>query len=130
MVVAIVVMAVGVSLLLGMAIMFLWSFTRKCINKPTDNPEKLRKRFRGISSNPAFAAAIHQSFTNQAASNQAILTAGTDDKNLFVLKADPGECPTCSLIAEGSSMAYSDNTCPQCGADTSCLMDFSINPYG
>ena len=23
------------------------------------------------------------------------------------------ECPTCALIAEGSTMPYSDNTCPQ-----------------
>ena len=26
------------------------------------------------------------------------------------------ECLTCSLIQMGSSMAYGDNTCPQCGA--------------
>ena len=32
-------------------------------------------------------------------------------------------CTTCSLIAEGSSMAYSDDTCPQCGASTAHLTD-------
>ena len=39
------------------------------------------------------------------------------------------ECHTCALIAEGSSMAYSDNTCPQCGSDTTHLTDSSINHY-
>ena len=38
-------------------------------------------------------------------------------------------CPTCSLIAEGSSMAYHDDSCPQCGEDTSHLTDTSINRY-
>jgi len=28
------------------------------------------------------------------------------------------ECLTCSLIQMGSSVSYSDNTCPQCGANT------------
>ena len=29
------------------------------------------------------------------------------------------ECLTCSLIQMGSSLAYGDNSCPQCGASTS-----------
>eukprot|EP00090_Calanus_glacialis_P032916 TRINITY_DN54556_c0_g1_i1.p1 TRINITY_DN54556_c0_g1~~TRINITY_DN54556_c0_g1_i1.p1 ORF type:complete len:112 (-),score=26.04 TRINITY_DN54556_c0_g1_i1:124-459(-) len=28
------------------------------------------------------------------------------------------ECLTCSLIQMGSSLAYGDNSCPQCGANT------------
>ena len=36
----------------------------------------LRKKFRGITSNPTFAAAIHQSFANQTANSTALLTAG------------------------------------------------------
>ena len=28
------------------------------------------------------------------------------------------ECLTCSLIQMGSSLAYGDNSCPQCGAST------------
>ena len=39
------------------------------------------------------------------------------------------DCHTCALIMEGSSMAYSDNTCPQCGRDTSHLTDLSINHF-
>ena len=39
------------------------------------------------------------------------------------LSYDQTSCTTCSLIAEGSSMAYSDHTCPQCGADTYHLTD-------
>ena len=33
------------------------------------------------------------------------------------------ECSTCVQIAEGSTMAYSDNTCPQCGKDVSLLTE-------
>ena len=28
------------------------------------------------------------------------------------------ECLTCSMIKMGSSVSYSDDTCPQCGANT------------
>ena len=74
MVVAIVAMAVGVSLLVGMAIMFLWSCARNnCYTNPKD-PENLRKKFKGITSNPSFAAAIHASFANQQLHSAAILT--------------------------------------------------------
>ena len=30
-----------------------------------------------------------------------------------IAERDYEQCPTCALIAEGSSMSYSDNTCPQ-----------------
>ena len=28
---------------------------------------------------------------------------------------EPEDCPTCLQIGEGSTLPYSDNTCPQCG---------------
>ena len=87
----------------------------------------LRKQFKGITSIPSFAAAINQSFANQQLQTTAILTI--DDDNPYgqyqpvpVLfksywcwfsERDYEQCPTCALIAEGSSMSYSDNTCPQ-----------------
>jgi hypothetical protein len=46
MVVAIVAMAVGVALLTGMAIMFIWSCLRRCLfPQRSDDPEKLRLSF-------------------------------------------------------------------------------------
>ena len=33
------------------------------------------------------------------------------------------DCPTCIQICEGSTMPYSDHTCPQCGKDAAEYMD-------
>ena len=33
------------------------------------------------------------------------------------------DCPTCIQICEGSTMPYSDHTCPQCGKDVAEYMD-------
>ena len=35
---------------------------------------------------------------------------------IFVGEEGTIECLTCSLVFMGSSMAYGDNNCPQCGA--------------
>ena len=80
---------------------------------------------------PSFADAIHQSFANQTMHSTAILTIEEHDGELYFAGSEtyypprrplhldhPPErpyslCPTCALIAEGSSMSYSDDTCPQ-----------------
>ena len=65
--------------------------------------------FRGIAGNAALVAALGQSFAQQT----QFLT------NTFQIDqggAGETECLTCSLIQMGSSMAYGDNSCPQCGA--------------
>jgi hypothetical protein len=37
--------------------------------------------------------------------------------DICILEPDDEECMTCNLIHMGSSMPYSDNSCPQCGRD-------------
>ena len=78
----------------------------------------VREKFKGICSQPEFAAAIRQSFASQT---WAVLVAAGDRQT--DQSYDLSSCTTCELIAEGSSMAYSDHTCPQCGADTYHLTD-------
>ena len=77
-----------------------------------------RAKFKGICSRPEFAAAIRQSFDSQT---RAVVLAAGDRQTEH--SYDITSCTTCELIAEGSSMAYSDHTCPQCGADTYHLTD-------
>ena len=77
-----------------------------------------REGFCGISSIPEFYGAIHQSLANQHyitiffAKSVTIMCSGSC--------SSPSPCPTCALISEGST-CQSDNTCPQCGKDTTSL---------
>ena len=84
-----------------------------------DIPSHFRAKFKGICSHPDFVAAITASFASQASNTTAILTTGEREE----ICPSSSSCTTCALIAEGSSMAYSDHTCPQCGADTYHLTD-------
>lgn len=81
-------------------------------------------KFKGISSRPSFKNAIHQSLASQTQNTTAVIYTVQEyyDPIPYV------DCPTCALIAEGSSMAYHDNSCPQCGEDTSHLTD-SLTGY-
>ena len=63
---------------------------------------------RGIAGNAALVAALQQSFAQQT---QFLTTFHVDQGG-----GGETECLTCSLIQMGSSMAYGDNSCPQCGA--------------
>ena len=44
---------------------------------------------------------------------------------LIAGRLSPQECSTCVQIEEGSTMPYSDITCPQCGKDTSHLTSYN-----
>lgn len=82
--------------------------------------------FRGIAGNPALVSALQQSFAQQTQflTNTFQIDQGTMQclakMDLNALRHTGGggeaECLTCSLIQMGSSMAYGDNSCPQCGA--------------
>jgi len=91
----------GLSLLVGVIVTILILCILSRRNK--------RRERRGIVGNAALVAALQQSFANQT----QFLT------NTFQIDQGGGgetECLTCSLIQMGSSMAYGDNSCPQCGA--------------
>jgi len=107
------------SLLLMILLLFIKSWIFRTQYATTDDPKKLKKKFRGITSNPAFCQAIYISFKNQQASASSVLTAGDDQTEKFVAFQ---ECSTCTQIEEGSTMPYSDNRCPQCGKDVSHLL--------
>jgi len=107
------------SMLLIVILMFIksWIFRRK--HSTTDDPKKLKKKFKGITSNPEFCQAIYIAFKNQQSSANSVLTAGDDQTEKFVALE---ECSTCTQIEEGSTMPYSDNRCPQCGKDVTHLL--------
>ena len=81
---------------------------------------------RGIVGNAALVAALQQSFANQTQflTNTFQIDQGDNflylilifELNLITGGGGETECLTCSLIQMGSSMAYGDNSCPQCGA--------------
>jgi len=116
------VMLTWSAMLLGLGICFVWPYVASSLRSWRDDPERLRKKFQGILSIPAFADTIRKSFQNQTVGMTAILTSG---EGIGEYKE---ECGTCALIAEGSTMPYSDNTCPQCGADTTQLTEGEQNP--
>ena len=39
-----------------------------------------------------------------------------DIVHLVCVDEEEEECPTCTQIEEGSTLPYSDHTCPQCGS--------------
>lgn len=106
-------------LLLVVVLLFIrsWIFGRKYAS--TDDPKKLKKKFKGITRHPSFCQAIYIAFKNQQASANSVLTAGDEQTEKFVAFQ---ECSTCIQIEEGSTMPYSDNRCPQCGKDVSNLL--------
>ena len=86
---------------------------------------------RGIVGNAALVAALQQSFANQTQfltntfqidqgdnfiSNSYFWIFELNQTYLITGGGGETECLTCSLIQMGSSMAYGDNSCPQCGA--------------
>jgi len=95
----------GLSLLVGVVVTLI---VLCCLSRR--NKKRQGKSRQGMVSNPLLAAAIQQSFASQT---QYVVSSTFD--------VDQGgggenECLTCSLIQMGSSMAYGDNSCPQCGA--------------
>ena len=91
-----------------------------------------QRRFLGIRSHPDFVEAITIAFETSAASLEGLLRSGEGKLNiksdLFSTlptricseqcdsKKISYNCPTCSLIREGSYMKCG-NSCPDCGAD-------------
>jgi len=106
-------------MLVFVIIMFIKSWIFRTKYSTTDDPDKLRKKFKGITSKPSFCQAIYISFKNQQANAASILTAGEEQTEKFVTFQ---ECSTCTQIEEGSTMPYSDNRCPQCGKDVTFLL--------
>ena len=81
-----------------------------------------KKKFKGIS------RAIYQIFQNQQSNSAAILNTVEKQQGeeeiealfwLLVCIFLAYVLCTCAMIADGSTKPYSDNTCPQCGKDTS-----------